>query len=184
MLEAKTVCRKCQQAMHGQKTCPRCGFFDIARQGGSSCQRCGGVFRGDGCIQCGWTGERITEASKVEAKRRDDILDAKRLRNLQEKFLKDGVKKRLRDYVYAWLARNNRRYPDYDEEATGYPNDIYEAIDYAFEKAESLKKRPDDFFGFFRARAWERFDALIATNLSSPDAQLSDGECLALDLYL
>lgn len=169
--------------MRGQRTCPHCGFFDVAKNLVPACHRCGGVlFKAKVCMQCNWAGEPITEASRIAAKRNDDVIDTKRLRNLKEKLFRSGVKQRLRDYVQIWVKRYGPDYRYYEDELD-YPIEVYEAIDLTMTKAESLKKRPDDFFMYFRTQAWQQFDSLISARLAQPDAKITDEEADELETY-
>jgi predicted nucleic acid-binding Zn ribbon protein len=125
------------------------------------CFRCGGVFRHDHCIQCGWAGERVTDRDRLLAHQRQDILDVHRLRRLEKDLLWEGAQIGLESYKQAWY------HGEYDD------GDLFidQAIDYAFDQVESGRVKPDHFRNYFRKQAKKRFRELARAGLLEQEKQ-------------
>ncbi len=164
-MQGKKTCTACGRPRYGQRSCPHCGYIGLEGTDLGICARCGGVFRGDTCIQCGWAGEAVTDLDRLLAHRRDDILDDGALFRLRKSLLRKGAKMGLEEYSGAWYEG------DFEG---GWIEDISVAIDYAFDQVESGRVKPDNFRNYFRVQAHLRFSELADAALRRQEERESD----------
>ncbi len=131
------------------------------------CQRCGGVFRLEACLQCGWAGKQVTDYDRLLAHERDDILDVFRLEGLRKRLIIEAAKAGLEGYAEAWY---NHAWVG-DQRIWAARDIVDQAISHAFKEveAERAKVKPDHFRGYFNSKARKHFRELLSEQLDEQE---------------
>lgn len=129
------------------------------------CRRCGGIFRSERCLQCGWAGEQVTDRNVVLPPERDKVFNIDYLVGLKRRLCVDAARAGLEDYTILW---EELKWGDWSPLEAWLGSDlVHEAVVHALRAAGSERVKPSGFVGFIRSRAHRRLRELLEIELDA-----------------